>query len=382
MDRQENILSLPTIADKTRFWMIRTKNGFFFDEFISKGFIAIGWNLIKSSTINIPLSKDQAELLKQDIKDEYDEKLPGTAINKCIKFCKEIKVGDIAVIVGRDRISFATIGDYYEADDPFLTVEFEKTVHKGIENANLKKDSFQCPYVKRRKISVINSINAHETGSPYLANALAVNRHSLSDMTEHAVTILSTCYDSYLYKDNLYVTFRVEQEKDINAISLANFIANSAIILSNGDTENVAAKTAVHSVGDIILQIKDFTKDSWPALLICYMAIFGGKFKSIEFNSLVSVIKDLSNCKHTKEMQELEKRKASAECAIAEQQAIALRLANMEKAKELQDQRIENCVPLLKEAAEALKIKSNQAVITSIEELMQKRVDQTDQSPK
>ncbi|MBQ8508130.1 MAG: hypothetical protein IJ466_11960, partial [Clostridia bacterium] len=254
MDKQENILSLPAIGDKTRFWMIRTKNGFFFDEFISKGFIAIGWNLIKSSTINTPLSKEQVDLLKQDIKDEYDEKLPGTAINKCIKFCKEIKVGDIAVIVGRDRISFATIGDYYEADDPFLTVEFEKTVHKNIENANLKKDNFQCPYLKRRNISVINSINAHETGSPYLANLLAVNRHILSDMTEHAVTILSDCYDSYLYKDNLYVAFRVEQEKDINAISLANFIANSAIILSNGATENVSAKTAVHSIGDIILQ--------------------------------------------------------------------------------------------------------------------------------
>lgn len=43
---------------------------------------------------------------------------------------------------------------------PNLTVEFEKEIHKQIEKANPNLDSFTCPYIKRRKISVIRVLNA------------------------------------------------------------------------------------------------------------------------------------------------------------------------------------------------------------------------------
>lgn len=42
MDGIEQMLNIPTISDTTNFWMVRTKRGFFFDEFLKEEYIAIG----------------------------------------------------------------------------------------------------------------------------------------------------------------------------------------------------------------------------------------------------------------------------------------------------------------------------------------------------
>ena len=38
------------IDSETRFWMIRTKKGYFYNEFISNDFVALAWNTITSAT--------------------------------------------------------------------------------------------------------------------------------------------------------------------------------------------------------------------------------------------------------------------------------------------------------------------------------------------
>lgn len=55
---------IPTFDKNTNFWMIRTKQGFFFDEFIRNGFVAIGWNFIIETKIGIKPDSDQINRLK------------------------------------------------------------------------------------------------------------------------------------------------------------------------------------------------------------------------------------------------------------------------------------------------------------------------------
>ena len=38
--------SITTVPEKTKFWMIRTKKGYFYQEFIAKKFVALAWNAI------------------------------------------------------------------------------------------------------------------------------------------------------------------------------------------------------------------------------------------------------------------------------------------------------------------------------------------------
>lgn len=45
LDAIENF-SVPIIPPTTHFWMIRTKKGYFYNEFLSKRFVALAWNNI------------------------------------------------------------------------------------------------------------------------------------------------------------------------------------------------------------------------------------------------------------------------------------------------------------------------------------------------
>lgn len=346
---------------------------FFFDEFIRNEFIAIGWNSITKALISQNLTRSQADSLKASIKATYDESKPGTSLNKCIRFCCELKSRDIAVIVDNNRIAFAYIGEYYEESSPELTVELEKEVHRQIEKANQHTDAFPCPYIKRRKISLIKVLAADDTISPYLQSAIARNWHSLSDLNEYAETVLSGCFDTVLFKGKLTVTFRVKRKEEINVLDLTDFVLCAARLLSDNKPETVHVKTTLHSPGDVILQIWNFAQDNALPLLICYMAVFGGKVGNYEFHSLIGVIKGIINRKYEKEKKEIELKKLSAEADLAEQEALKQKLENIESLQRLRLSSVDAYAEPLAAAAKKLSVRPSSATIIDIAEILNSR---------
>lgn len=379
MNTNQSLFSVPTIDKDTNFWMVRAKRGFFFDEFLKNEFIAIGWNSVTKSMINPKLSKSQSEGLKEELKEIYGESRPGTALNKCIRFCYELKSGDIAVIVDNNRIAFAYIGEYYEDTSQRLSVEFEKKIHQQIEKANPHLDRFDCPYIKRRKIKVIKVLGEDDAVSPYLQTALARNWHSLSDLNDYAELVLSGCFDTFVFKDKLTITFRVRKKSEINVLDLSNFVLNAAILLSDNRPETVHVKTTLHSPGDVILQVWNFVQENAIPLLMCYVAVFGGKVGDYEFNSLLGIVKNLINSKYNKQKQELELRKLSAEVDLVEQQAMEKNLENLEKKRRLRITSVDTYSGALAAAAENLEIEPCSATIIDITKIVKEH--QEEQKP-
>ena len=379
MDAFDQFLSIPRINRDTNFWMIRAKRGFFFDEFLRKEYIAIGWNSILKSMISDRMTRSQENTQKASIKEIYGESKPGTALNKCIRFCYELKDGDIAVIVDNNRVAFAYIGEYFEDLSSGFTPELEKEMHEQIAKANPNVDKFDCPYIKRRKISVIKVLSADDTISPYLQSAIVRNWHSLSDLNEYSDLVLSGCFDTYIFRDKLTVTFRVRTKDEINVLDLSNFVLCAAKLLSEDHPERVHVKTTLHSPGDIILQIGDFFQQNPLLLPICYMAIFGGKIGNYEFNSLLGVIKGIVNHKYEKDKRIIELRKLSAEADLAEQQALGQKLENIETMRQLQLSSIDAYAAPLATAAKNLDIHPSSATIIDITEILKSQ--QEDQKP-
>lgn len=379
MKYNQALFSVSSIAENTNFWMVRAKRGFFFDEFLSNEFIAIGWNSVTQAMINPVMSKSQSDGIKEELKEVYGESRPGTALNKCIRFCYELKSGDIAVIVDNNRIAFAYIGDYYEDTSKRLSVEFEKEIHQQIEKANPNLDRFDCPYIKRRKIKVIKVLGEDNVISPYLQTALARNWHSLSDLNDYAELVLSSCFDTFVFRDKLTVTFRVRKKEEINVLDLSNFVLNAAKLLSDDQPEKVHVKTTLHSPGDVILQIWNFVQENALPLLMCYVAVFGGKVGDYEFNSLLGIVKNIINSKYDKQKQELELRKLSAEVNLIEQQALEKELENIEKKRKLQIESIDTYSGALATAAENLEIEPCSATIIDITNIV--KAHQEEQKP-
>ena len=379
MDKMTQLLDIPSIKNDTNFWMVRATRGFFFDEFLRKEYIAIGWNSILKSMISDRMTRSQENTQKASIKEIYGESKPGTALNKCIRFCYELKDGDIAVIVDNNRVAFAYIGEYFEDLSSGFTPELEKEMHEQIAKANPNVDKFDCPYIKRRKISVIKVLSADDTISPYLQSAIARNWHSLSDLNEYSDLVLSGCFDTYIFKDKLTVTFRVRTKDEINVLDLSNFVLCAAKLLSEDHPERVHVKTTLHSPGDIILQIGDFFQQNPLLLPICYMAIFGGKIGNYEFNSLLGVIKGIVNHKYEKDKRNIELRKLSAEADLAEQQALGQKLENIETMRQLQLSSIDAYAEPLATAAKNLDIQPSSATIIDITEILKSQKE--DQKP-
>lgn len=371
MEYFENLFDTPNIDGNTNFWMIRTKQGFFFDEFLKEQYIGIGWNAILKSMLSKNQTHAQGSLLKSFIKETYNESKPGTALNKCVRFCYELKEDDIAVIVGNNRIAFAYVGEYFENNASELTSEFEKNIHKLIAKANPDAIQFCCPYVKRRKIKLIKVLDVDDTMSPYLQSAIARNRHSLSELNEYAELILSACFDTYVYREKLTVTFRVRTKNEINVLDLSNFVLCTAKLLSDDHPENVHLRTTLHSPGDIILQVWDFAQENSLLLLMCYMAIFGGKVGNYEFNSIIGVIKSAINADYEKKKQDIELKRLSAEADLAEEQALEKQLENIKTMKELQLSSFKSCAQPLADAAKNLEILPSSGTVIDLRKVFE-----------
>ncbi len=303
MDTLVDVLNIPKIDKNVKFWMIRTKQGVFYDEFIANEYIAIGWNYLSQSSLK-DISKTQNEKLKESIKSIYSEKMPQNSINKCKRFIFEINEGDYIAVVGNKCVTFAIVGEYYEETGDQYTVDRELEINKDIENNS--KIQRLCPYSKRRKIKTIKEVHA-ERLSPYLLNNFISNHHSLSSLDDKSDLVLSSCYDLYIKDNRLVGTFRVQKKADIGSVDYSTFLYHTSKLLASSiKPENVSVKTHLHSPGEIIISCIDFVCENILVFVLIYFSIFGGKFKDFEFHSVIEVVEKIINWKQMQREKDLD----------------------------------------------------------------------------
>ena len=368
--------SIPQISDTTNFWMVRSKQGVFYNEYVTGGYIAIGWNSLTEAVLSG--SNDDDDYYKQILKDNnYPDKMPGTALNKCRRFIDEIKPGDIAMIVGRSEIAFATIGDYYEIDLDTATAEKELEIHTQIETGTYL--GLNCPYKKRRHISIISRVDLN-SAPPMVYKCLISNRHSLSSLNEYADAILSCCYDLSVYSNRLIVKYHVRQPKDINPIDFSLFTLSMADLIVD-DNSKLTGKYNLNSEGDIIFFITNcgqdillFLKEHLVPILLGYFILFGGKAAGIEFPSSIEKIKGLvADFQYRKEAKRL--KVAEADRAEAEAQKVQIDVERsrfeLEELKKRAQERANQTVENLTRSAVPLNIKPPANHIIDITALFQ-----------
>ena len=217
-----------------------------------------------------------------------------------------------------------------------------------------------------------------DTVNPYLQSAILQNRHGLSRLNEHAEQVFSGCFDAFVFNNKLTVTFRVKQKGAVNVLDLANFVLPAARLLSEDKPETVRVKTALHSPGDVILQIEGFVRECAVPLLICCLIMFGGKVGNYEFHSVIGFIKQLLNRKrkHEKKKQELELEKEAVEIELKRQEVIEKELANIEKMRELELSTVDECAKPLADSSQHLEIQPSEATLEDIRRFIEVREKQ------
>ena len=310
MEKQDQALStlldaflnfeVKPISENTRFWMIRTKKGYFYHEFVTKNYVALAWNIITSET-----NFDQPELLNDAILLHYKEiRRPTLVVNKCKSFINEIKVGDILVIPseGSRYITFAYAGEYYE--EPSKTYEIETNIINRIENREVQIDELSCPYKKRRHITPIRTIKS-ELLNYHLYKAIS-SYHGISNFDDYGAIILDHLFNCYTFKNQIRLVFHVSKTDPITSKEFSGFLyaLNSILTTDEMEENDVSTQASVHSVGDIVFTIQDAI--SWLATnyiwIVAIAVLFGGgKFLTVELPGISKVIKDFLSIKYTRE---------------------------------------------------------------------------------
>lgn len=289
----DGILNFETkrIPEETRFWMIRTQKGYFYNEFIARKFVAVAWNNIDATT---DLSEGARERLKDDIVMKFPEiNRPSTVINKCDNFIYEVSEGDILVIPSRGSkyVTFAIAGEYFE--DNSKTVELERAVIYRIQNNDVDIKDVSCPYKKRRKITLLRTIKSDDVNIS-LYRAIS-NYHGISNLDVYAYHILNSLYNCYTYREYTSLVYNIRKTTPIRPRELSRLIyGNTECLCTIIAEDNLSTQMALHSPGDAVYMLKEafeFAVNNWQVIFGLLVFLGGGSALSFKVPGLLDVIK-------------------------------------------------------------------------------------------
>lgn len=305
--------SIREIPEGVKFWMVRTKMGYFYDEFVRNGFVALGWNIIKKDT---DLRESALDGVKEQIWAIYGDERQMGPINKCKRFMNEIKVGDYFIIPnnGSSKLAIAIAGEYYEKD---IDYEIERESIRKIENHECEITEIECPYRKRRKINVIKIVETN-LASYDLRKAVSTY-HGLSGFDNYAEDILNCIYDCYAYLGNVIITVNITKTDPIRPREISKLMYALTEYFCGIVEEDILSTTMnLNSPGQVRMKLKDgfnsLTKAKMP-LVFAFIAMTGGSAFGFELPGISGAIKDWKtmNIEIEKEQVELERTKLAAD---------------------------------------------------------------------
>ena len=359
-----NNVVIPDIPSDTNFWLVRSKSGYFYDEFISGRFVALGWNYITKDT---SFDKKNIEILKDQIKERYGDLRPGVAVNKCVRFIEEVKSGDYVLIpsVGGTEVTIGILGDYYEEDFDYLD---ELVAIKKIENRETEIGKVKCPYKKRRHMNKIMAISSQRLGYKILKGMSSY--HGISNMNEYAIDILNCIYDCYTYNDNMMYSLNIAKKEPIKARELSKLMYGVTELFCNLTDEDLVSVTVnLNSPGKITVVLENgyqkLKKGAIPVLAI-YLFVFGGSGFGFEFPGLAGGI--INTIKEYRTMDlEVELKEADLKGKQLKNYKEALEVIKMSKESDvdIDIDKVLKDLELVDGLNDSLKFESNQQFATS-----------------
>ena len=183
------------------YWFFRTMGGTYYDEFVSRGYIAFGYDGITMKDLkNIPDRDDMARAFLKIRLYELDKGMTDTlaakAAGQIIKFYRGLAVGDVVVAPSYHSKKFA-IG--------IIESEMYEDSSKHTEG--------ECQFVKRRKVRWEKEVWRSELDAKAI---LAFgNQQTMSSIDEYAEYIDRKISNLYSKGDKTYLVLRVNQDKGL-----------------------------------------------------------------------------------------------------------------------------------------------------------------------
>ena len=230
------------------YWFFRTMGGTYYDEFVSRGYIAFGYDGITMKDLkNIPERDDMARTYLKIRLQELDKDMTDTqtakAAGQIVKFYRGLAVGDVVVAPSYQSKKFA-IG----------IIESEMYEDSG------KHAEGECQFVKRRKVRWEKEVWRSELDSKAI---LAFgNQQTMSSIDDYAEYIDRKVSKLYNKGEKTYLTLRVNHNGPLSWDDWS-LIGDLGAIFKDFSEENnlgvdltkIEMKVNVQSPGDIMMAV-------------------------------------------------------------------------------------------------------------------------------
>lgn len=244
-DVEKLIKYIEPIKDGTNYWLVRTMGGDYYDEYVDKHFIAIGYNEITVDDLNhLPEKEKTARKILQEMLKGRRENIRNTSYptSQMLRFAREMKVGDIVIVPASSsyKVTFGVI---------------ESELYQ--EKMNLHA-ALGCPFAKRRNVKWLRTSMRHSL--PAELQLMFNSRHIISEIKSYASCVDNFLNDFYTKGDMTYLVLRVRQEDTLSAddftlvgdlMELFNdYSSKNGLGLTSQD---IKMKMSVQSPGDILV---------------------------------------------------------------------------------------------------------------------------------
>ncbi|MBR6962615.1 MAG: hypothetical protein IKH86_03195 [Prevotella sp.] len=260
-----------TTKDK-QYWFFRTMGGYHFDEFVSKGFIALGYDFVTMKELSsLPEDGNKARMAIKAVLEpftkEYSKKRIGTIASQVVRFYQEMQIGDVVIVPSEQSQRFA-----------FGIIQSE------VYEDGSKHPQGSCQFSKRRKVKWYKDASRYEL-DPKLILALG-SQHTISNVNAYAELIDRKINKLYTKGDYSYLNLRVNQETGLTWDEYI-FLGDLGTIFSDFSKENnlgvdltqIQMKINVQSPGDILMIIPDNMGEMLVIVALLLVAIKGGSAK-------------------------------------------------------------------------------------------------------
>ena len=236
------------INPEKHYWFFRTMGGLLYDEFVSKGFIAIGYDVILMRDLqNLPERDDMARAFLKarlhEVNKEMTDPQIAVAAGQIVRFFRELSVGDVIVAPNSQSRKFA-IG----------VIESEMYEDSG------KHGEKECQFAKRRRVRWEKEVWRHEL-DPKAILAFG-NQQTMSSIDEYAEFIDRKISKLYNKGDKTYLALRVNHDGPLSWDDWS-LIGDLGVIFRDFSEENnlgvdltkIEMKVNVQSPGDIMMAV-------------------------------------------------------------------------------------------------------------------------------
>lgn len=348
-------LSIPIISTNTRFWLVRTNGGDYYNDFIKFGFISIGWNNVSKNMV-VSKSKQNRDRIVDEIARIYpNQGRPGLIYNQVHTFYYKIQEGDYIIIPseGSERLALGKVKDnvIHEGVDAYVSENAEYFAHRKNE---------ETPYQRRRSISWEKSIPS--SCDIYITKMLRAHQ-TISNVSDSKDIILRNAYGFYADNSSVSLSLYIKADNGLSVSDMQLFLSSltslgNTVCAVMGEETNkyeLSTKMAFNSPG--ILELILSGGLAIPVALILYHIIVGGKIKIGPFESetegIIKFIKGLRELKYSTQDHEFATKQQILDLEIQQLNNKRLEIENLASIENLDMVKVKHNLSLLKELDEA-----------------------------